>query len=349
VALVLTAIYAAFPALFTGTLYDLHENCFLAPLLLWLFCAYEYKRYWLALLAAALVLTVKEDAAVYVAIFALFILIDRRDWKRGLPLMGVAVAWFLTALWLLETFGQGGMVNRYSDYQYGDTGIFGVIKTALVNPGFVLKRILHGTTAAPAGKLRYLAQLLLPLAGLLFTGRHFTRYLLLLPVVLNLLTNWAYQYDLNFQYSFGVTAFLFYLCALNVSDKPADSARRGMAYGLAATVLLYTLLFWPYVQTNLQRARDRLAVAERMTAALEVIPEDASVTCSTFLLPHLAQRELVYEDFYHHKVDTDYLVVDRRPGYCGEVAPLLQKYYDAGYTVVLDKEQLVTILKAPGV
>ncbi|MBO5796934.1 MAG: DUF2079 domain-containing protein [Clostridia bacterium] len=348
VSLMMAAAYAAYPALSTGTLYDIHENCFLAPLLLWLFCAYEYKKPWLTLLAAALVLTVKEDAAVYVAIFALFVLLDRRDVKRGAALMGVALLWFGVALWLLETYGFGGMVGRYSDYQYGDSGLLGVVKTALVNPGFVLKKILYGTATDQTGKLRYLAQLVLPLAGLLFTGRRFTRYILLLPVVLNLLTNWPYQYDVNFQYSFGVSAFFFYLCLLNAKDRQPVERRRAVTFAAAASMLLYMLLFLPSIESNLKRYEERAETIQRMDAVLATIPEDASVTCSTFLLPHLAQRAVVYEDFYHAGVDTEYLVLDRRPGYSGDVSDIVEKYYDAGYTLIVNETDLVAILKAPG-
>lgn len=348
VALLMATVYAAYPALSTGVMYDLHENCFLAPLLLWLFCAYEYKKPAFTLLAAALVLSVKEDAAIYVLLFGLFILLDRRDVKRGALLMGAALFWFGVALWLLDTYGMGGMIGRYSDYQYGDSGLLGVVKTALVNPGFVLKKILYGTAGDPAGKLRYLAQLVLPLGALLFTGRRFTRYILMLPVVLNLLTNWPYQYDLNFQYSFGVSAFFFYLCLLNLGDKKPARARVAVAYAAAASVLLYVILFLPHVQSNLRRYEEKIETAHRMTEVLEAtIPEDASVACSTFLLPHLAQRAVVYEDYYHAAPDTDYLVLDRRPGYYGDVSEMVQKYYDAGYTLIVNEKDLVAILKAP--
>ena len=57
--------------------------------------------------------------------------------------------------------------------------------------------------------------LLIPLGGLpLMAGRP-GRLLLLAPLLLNLLTQYVYQYDTGFQYSFGITAFLFYAAVLN--------------------------------------------------------------------------------------------------------------------------------------
>ena len=75
--------YALYPALIGGCSYDMHENCFLAPLLLWLFYCAECdgtKRRILTALFAVLTLAVKEDAAVYVAFFGIYKLIsDGRD------------------------------------------------------------------------------------------------------------------------------------------------------------------------------------------------------------------------------------------------------------------------------
>ena len=56
-------IYALFPAISTGCFYDIHENCFLAPLLLWLFYFFEKEKWIPMYISALLVLAVKEDAA----------------------------------------------------------------------------------------------------------------------------------------------------------------------------------------------------------------------------------------------------------------------------------------------
>ena len=59
--------------------------------------------------AAVGVLLVKEDAAVYVLLFAVYLLIVRRQRRHGLFLGGLALGYFAAAVGLLYTFGEGVM------------------------------------------------------------------------------------------------------------------------------------------------------------------------------------------------------------------------------------------------
>ncbi len=348
--MVLTVLYAAYPVLSTGCRYDIHENCFLVPLLLWMFCAYEYQKSVWLFVATAAVLMVKEDAAAFVAIFGLYVLVAHRDWRRGATLIGVALVWFAVALWLLDTFGEGGMIGRYSDYQYLDGGLLSIVKTLVVNPGLFLSKVFYGTTEAPFGKLWYLVYTVLPLASLLFCGKHFARYILLLPVAINLLSNWVYQYDIGFQYSFGVAAFLLYACVLNAAEYEPPARRTAVAWATLACVMLYAIVFWPSVKSETEKFKNNRETYQRLDAALLLVPPEASVTCSTFLLPHLAERAVVYEDFYHPQTDTDYAVIDLRPGYrSSESDEVLARYAKADFTLVLCEDNLVAVLKGPNV
>ena len=69
-----------YPALSGGASYDLHENCFLVPLVLWLLYAVDTRRTVLAALTAVLLLCVKEDAAMYAAVIALWEMILAPTW-----------------------------------------------------------------------------------------------------------------------------------------------------------------------------------------------------------------------------------------------------------------------------
>ena len=343
---VLMLIYAAYPVLSTGCRYDLHENCFLVPLLLWMFCAYEHQKTGWLFVAMAAVLMVKEDAAAFVVFFGLYVLAVHRDWRRGSVLIGGALVWFVVALWLLNHFGEGGMVTRYSDYQYNGGGLLSMVKTLAVNPGLFLSKVFYGTEEAPFGKLWYLAQMVLPLSALLFCGKRVARYILFLPVLLNLLSNWAYQYDIGFQYSFGAAAFLLYACVLNAAEYTPPARRAALAWAAVATVMLYSIAFAPSLTGAVIRFEENRATNQKLDAILATVPADASVTCSTFLLPHLAQRAEVYEDFYHPQTDTAYAVIDLRPAYrSDDHAQVLARYAD--YTTEVYEEDVVAVLKAP--
>ncbi|MBR2405755.1 MAG: DUF2079 domain-containing protein [Clostridia bacterium] len=340
-------LYALYPALSNGCNYDIHENCFLVPLLLWLFVCYEKQRYGFMALAAVLILSVKEDAAVYVAFFAIYVLLARRDPRRALPLLLGAAAYFATAIWLLKTFGEGAMFGRYEDLLSGSVITDGLLGTLLRDPAYFLELIVKPANLSK--KLIWLYELLLPLGALLWTPRgKWSRFLLLLPLLLNLLTQYVYQFDINFQYSFGTLPFLFYLLIQNAADSPPRFRREHLVFSAVTAGLLYVMLVLPsfaHYTGGYLKQRDTFV---QMEAILDTVPDDVSVTASTVLLPHLAQRAVIYEDVYHEgDPDTDYVVLDMRPAFLKQSTAYYVSCVNHGYTVVTEVEDLITILKAP--
>ncbi len=350
-------LYACYPALTTGCHYDLHENCFLTPLLLWLFYSCECRKYWWAYLCALLVFTVKEDAAVYIAVFALYLVASGNNRKHGLVLLIVSVLYFGVALWVLQVrsayFAQvyadgspnppigGPMTDRYQNLILNpDDGIFGVIKTAVVNPGYVLTQ-MFGTNGNSGEKVIYFLQLLLPVGFLPFCTRKPSRWLLMTPILINLLTQYAYQYDIGFQYHFGIAAFLLYASVLNANEQQ-PSLRRVMIGVAAANCLCFYLLYALSPCIDYRNAWERGENTYiQMENALDAVPEDASVCCSTFLVAHLADRYEVYELEYHGiKNDTDYIVLDARQ----PIDNLLNDCMQAGYSIKEQHKGLIVIL-----
>ncbi|MCR5783098.1 MAG: DUF2079 domain-containing protein [Clostridia bacterium] len=133
---VMALILLCYPAVACGTNYDFHENCFLLPLLLWLFYAYETRRLWMMALFAALVLMVKEDAAIYIAFFALYVFLNGKRYLQGSLLFVGAGAYFLCAVLFLTVRGEGVMMGRYDNFIVGDGTLLQAIKNVLVNPGY---------------------------------------------------------------------------------------------------------------------------------------------------------------------------------------------------------------------
>jgi len=116
-------IYALYPALSSGCYYDLHENCFLTALLFWTFYFYEKKKYILLYIFAFLVLLVKEDAAIYIAFFALYTILSslpEKNYKaslHGCVLFLLAAVYFVSCWFILSKYGQGIMDKaRYGNY-----------------------------------------------------------------------------------------------------------------------------------------------------------------------------------------------------------------------------------------
>ena len=341
------ALYAFFPVITTGCSYDLHENCFLPLFLLFTFYFYEVKKPIPMYVCAVLVLSVKEDAAVYLLFFALFLLISERNYLHGGILAGLAVGYFLLCGYLLETTGMGMMSDRYDNLIFDpEDGLLGAVKTILVNPGYVLTQLFADKDAV-WDKVMYIVYMLLPLGMLPFVTKKASRWLLIAPMLINLLTMYPYQPRIGFQYHFGVAAFLIYAMLKNLPEIEAPNVRRTLlSIAAAACLCSYIVVALPLATSRIQDWRISREYYKEMESFLEEnIPDDASVAASTYLLPHLADREEIYEVHYHkNKADIEYVVLDAR--YASHKTFYTQ-YLLHGYTVVAELENCIIVLKQP--
>ena len=330
-------IYALYPATAMGCFYDFHENCFLLPLLLWMFYFFEREKYLPMYLFAALTLLVKEDAAVYVIFFALYLMLSRKKYAHGIILAAGAALYFVGALAFLNETAEywaefyandtprpsiaGPMINRFDNLIFDkDQGLLGAIMTALKNPGYLLEQLFSTqkasldsffTERSPWAKVVYLIQMLLPVGMIPFCTKKQSRWLLIAPILLNVLTTYKYQYSFNFQYHFGITAFLMYAMILNLPDMQPVPRRRLLALGMAATCCMYIFFVIPKYNTYdelWEKNRDRYEAIEAM---LDDLPEDASLCVPGSYLAHCADRREVYDHSYHvMSGDTSHLKAD---------------------------------------
>lgn len=343
--MVLALLYALNPAITNGCFYDIHENCFLLPLLLWMFYFFEREKYLPMYLFAFGVLMVKEDAAMYIIIFALYVLLSRKKYFHGVILAVGALVYFGLATWLLETYGTGVMTNRFDNLIFNkEDGLLGAVKTALFNPGYLLTQLF--TTGSNSGwdKFVYFMQMLLPVGMLPFCTGKPSRWLLITPILMNLLTNYVYQYNINFQYNFGICAFLFYAMLVNLPDlqKPA----RSTLLTIAAVVCccLYITIIVPRVTGYVQKYEAGKDTYQRMEEILDTIPEDASLNITSELLAHVADRKEIYATNFHgNKPDVDYVVLDKR--YEDRWSSYYTAYLNHGYTIHQNHDNLILILK----
>ncbi len=309
------ALLLLYPAYAGGTSYDIHENCFLTPLILWLLYALDRKNIPLTALFATLTMMVKEDAPVYVAIIALYLLLRsalrREKWGlfAGISLLFGALAWFFAVTSYLASQGDGVMNYRYSNFMYdGSNSLLTVIKAVLLCP---IKAVFE---CVDEEKLKFIGYTMLPLLGLPLLTRRYERLLLLIPYVLvNLMSDYQYQHDILFQYTFGSTACLMYLVVVNLSDLKLSLHR------LAATGLALCIGFSCFTQTILPLAKQYVTYCDtyadyydQQRAILTVIPEDASVAATTFYTTYLSSRSTLYDIRYcsqEHVLECEYVVI----------------------------------------
>lgn len=343
--LLVSVIYAFYPAISTGCFYDIHENCFLAPLLLWTFYFFERQK-WLPMYIFALgVLFVKEDAAMYIIIFALYVILSRKNYKHGTALAVGALTYFGLALYLLSNYGEGVMVNRFDNLIFNaEDGLLGAVKTALLNPGFLLTQLFSAGNGT-FDKFVYAVQMLLPVGLLPFCTKKASKWLLIAPMLMNLLTMYQYQYDIGFQYQFGITAFLMYAMISNINELKLPTRKTLVSIGAVACCCFYIISVIPTLNYYTRVWKQNKETYQKMEEILDTIPEDASINVSTFLLAHVADREYVYEITYHEdKPDVDYVIFDDR-WQSSEDSLHKQMYLKQGYVIAEEHEGIIVIMK----
>lgn len=331
-------IYSFFPALAGSCFYDMHENFFLAPILLWLFWCFEEKKTIPMYICAVLLLMVKEDAAVYLVLFALYVILSRKQYKHGAIMAGMALVWFGIAMTILtktsaywaEYYAElgvtarppisGPMINRFDNLMANkEDGLLGALRTALVNPGYLLTQ-LFTTSGNGWEKFIYVFQMILPVGFIPFCTRKPSRWLLLTPWLLNLLTTYQYQYNIGFQYHFAISAFLIYAMIQNIPELKAPTRRGLLAFGATACCCLYIITAVPKLTTYSERWENGKDTYRYMDEILDEIPEDASLCITSSLLAHVHDRDVLYEVKYNTETvneqkvpihdDVDYVVFD---------------------------------------
>lgn len=334
--------YFAYPAINYGSIYDFHENCFILPFLMWMFYFYEMGKNIPFFVFAVLVFTVKEEAFAYVFIFAVYILIAKKDWKKSIALMVISVAYFSFAVYYISQFGEGIMTYRFSNLKLEDEGLISVVINVFKSPVLAIKELFRGIST-DSGKLIYTIQMFAPLSLIPFMTKKFSRLILVCPILINLLSDYYYQCDLGKQYSFGITAFLFYACVINLAQTERKKQKYlSMTSAVISVVMMLSLMYPRLVNYTLLYSTNKESY-DRITQILEEIPEDASVTASTFFVPRLAQREVIYEQYYHSAIDTDYLVLDLRGTTLTQIAEIEQPYIDAGYEMTVNEPELIRV------
>ena len=309
----LCLVLALYPAYSGGTSYDLHENAFLTPLLLWLFWGLDRKSIPVTAAAAVLTCMVKEDAAVYVAVVGLWqllrgLLFQKKQWNlcAGLCLMAGAGAWFLAVTGYLARSGDGVMTYRYSNFIFdGSASLLTVIKAVLLSP---MKAVYE---CVDQEKLEFIGLTLVPLAGMPLITRRYERYILLIPYVLvNLMSDYQYQHSIFFQYTYGATACLIYLTLVNLADLKKGHKVLLMAMVLAAGCC-FTAQVLPKAATYPRYCLTYAETYRRRREVLALVPDDASVAAGTYYTTPLSNRSVLYDIRYAsraHLLECEFVV-----------------------------------------
>lgn len=258
-----------------------------------------------ALGCAFLVLSVKEDAAVYVAAVALWVILTQKKKWRGAVLFVLSVAYLGFAVRMISHFGGELLVGRYQDFLREGNSFTDVLKECFYGIGRFFRIVFTENKGA------YLLWMFVPvLFAPFFTKKQGTLVLLLPMLLINLMSSDKYQFDVAFQYTFGVGALILVSFVLMLADRKPEIRGRTLVIALSFSLILTASLTFPTVGYYIERfGGNRAYYAEAEQVLYDSLPADASVSANSSLTAHLYRFRDV------HSVGTSYWTPEKTDYY----------------------------------
>ncbi len=304
--------YVLLPSMANGCFYFLHENKFLTPIILWLAYALEKNKWAPTIIFTFLLLIVKEDAPVYAAVLGLYFIASRRRLSKGTVVLGISIIYFIVVSYFMSKYGLGTMSYRYDNFIYDGSGsLTTVIKAVILNPIYTIHESFD------EDKIKFLLQMLVPVAFMPLMIKKTSRIILFIPFILiNLMSDYYYQHDISFQYTYGSAAFFFYLMIMNYNDMKPGIRLKVLAIATASSVLMFMCNTYHRSSGFESYKNDKASGSiEVIDDALKLVPKDASVAVTTFFLPNLYDHREIYEyESTKYREDVEYIVLDLRFG-----------------------------------
>lgn len=325
------------PALIAPTFFDFHENKFLTLLLLWVFYLYEKKSYKTMFLFVILSMFVKEDAPIYIGIFGVYVALARGQWRLGGGIFAFALTYFFAVTAGMHAWGLGIMDERFSNYQLpGESGLLVVFKNILYNPMYFVQSLFSEK------KMQYILFTMGPLIFMPLVTKKWRRYVLLLPIVVNLMTTYPYQYEIYFQYTYAIAAFFLYGTIQNIGDlKPQWQQKVATLMVVFAIAFTFTATGDTFISypRNYKNSIDQV---ELTNSALAMLPRNKTIATDTYFSPQLYRHKVLYEN--PAPMDADFVLIDLRqdPTSFEEKTKQLEEkgysiYHEGGYVRVYKK------------
>ncbi len=306
---VICAVYLLLPPFALPSLYDFHENKFLTVLLLW--CVYfmlkcKYPQF---ALFALLTLSVKEDAAIYIMALALYMMFSQKKTLAGFITLMLSSVYFLFAVKMVSVCGGEVMLSRLDAYiPSGGQGFLSVIKTCISDIGYLIHKVFT------PDKLIYILTVFVPLAFLPFMVKKKASLFLLVPMlVINLMPDWIYQYDVAFQYGYGSCALALLLYIIALSESEELKKRKTALFSLSMVIIMFFGSFVPKTKYFLDYSGnpDVKSRALAYNELLSELPKDIEITVNSYFAGHMYNFESVYifPNYFAESAATKYILI----------------------------------------
>lgn len=341
----------------TGPLYYFfHENSFLPTLLMWLLWAVDNKKIPMFYIMSALVCFVKEDAPLFIICIGMYMFFEYKgEFKRihGIIVSLLSGIYMISILNYLTEHGDGQSMSssRFGHLMIDSTGgMSEVVKNSLSDPAYLISMLFNEST------IQYLLAVMLPLLFVPLFTKKIHRYLLMMPfIITNLVIGFFYSCaaDVGFQYTLGPATMLIYLSTVNISEME-ESRKRQLPILMAVVSIIMTFgtqTKFAYCINSYKFNKEGIAAVDEM---LDSIPQDASVLCDPYYVPHVAQREKVYLfDFYDVDQSNNSLIDSERYDFIAvpvnsDLNETIRPFFDQnGYTVYDVVPDRLIVYQAP--
>lgn len=331
-------------AVFKGALYDFHEQCILAPTVLWLMYFAEKNSKPLFVLFCVLTALVGTDGIILLFFIGLYTAVGKN--KRTLGALAVVLSGIAFAA--VKIFAPNASFIGAGDY----SDAF-LLKSVFINPGYIFKSMLTADKAA------YLIMMFIPFGLVPLITEKYSSYILTVPIFVFLISANVYAASVNYNHAFGVAALIVYLFAENFPHLKTNIKRFAAAFCTVACLMSFFGFFNLCIGKVTDYTQSKQLYCE-LEESLGKIPVEASVTASTQLTAYLADREIIYpwyhfeeEDSYYNQrseeavYSSDYTVLTLYDGDVELKETVINGLIDSGFVLFERKDGVVAILLNP--
>jgi uncharacterized membrane protein len=325
-AVVIAFAYLLYPPTHGMQFYDFHFQPIAATCVLFVIDLVDDRRYWLCAIAFIIAAGCREDVSVGLAMLGTFLALSGHRVKPGLAIAVAGATYFvLIRFVIMPSFGGWGFQDLYKDLMPAGAHSFGgIIATIVSNPTFTFVSL---TTPE---KLRYMLQILLPLALLPVRRTYLIASVIPGSIFTILTTQYPPTIDIGFQYSAHYTPYVFtaaVVCIASFGYEGAGLIRRRAALGALLTGTIMSGVFWGAIPPRVTvhggfsmmtmqppTAADRQK--DKYIKELEaMVPRDASLAIGEAEMTHVSRLKI---KGLRDSTDADYLL--HSPGAGGDRA-----------------------------
>jgi len=272
------------PSLHGINIRDIHPQAFAIPLLIAAALAFDAERYWWSGAALVATLACREDAAIAVVGFGIWLAVARGRWRLGVGVAVASVLLLAVDLKYVMPYFRGEPYPHLHRYAHLGSSLGDILLSLILKPWRWIGAVLS------LDKLVYLLALLLPLGGLPLLGPR-ALVAALPPLAVNLLSFDHALFHYRSQYQAFVLPFLM-LAAVDGYARLRTHRKAGTVLALA---FLASAVLTARTANDLMVTRWRLGPEQQAARELmQRIPDGVPASVNERLVPHLATRREIF-------------------------------------------------------